>query len=160
MGNNLVESLLGAVVLVVAGLFLVFAYSTTNVRTVGGYEVVAKFERVDGLNTGSDVKLSGIKVGTVFEQKLEPNTYLAIVRMNINSSVKLPVDTVAQVTSDGLLGSNFVALVPGGEDKLITAGGEIKYTQSPVNVVQLLGKFVFGAVDAAQGSKKDEAAPK
>jgi phospholipid/cholesterol/gamma-HCH transport system substrate-binding protein len=113
MGNNLVESLLGAVVLVVAGLFLVFAYSTTNVRTVGGYEVFAKFERVDGLNTGSDVKLSGIKVGTVFEQRLEPNTYLAIVRMNINSSVKLPVDTVAQVTSDGLLGSNFVALVPG-----------------------------------------------
>jgi phospholipid/cholesterol/gamma-HCH transport system substrate-binding protein len=161
MGNNLVESLLGAVVLVVAGLFLVFAYSTTNVRTVGGYEVIAKFERVDGLNTGSDVKLSGIKVGTVFEQKLEPNTYLAIVRMNINSSVKLPIDTVAQVTSDGLLGSNFVALVPGGEDKLIAAGGEIKFTQSPVNVVQLLGKFVFGAVDAAsQGSKKDGAAPK
>lgn len=161
MGNNLVESLLGAVVLVVAGLFLVFAYSTTNVRTVGGYEVIAKFERVDGLNTGSDVKLSGIKVGTVFEQKLEPNTYLAIVRMNINSNVKLPVDTVAQVTSDGLLGSNFVALVPGGEDKLIPAGGEIKFTQSPVNVVQLLGKFVFGAVDAAsQGSKKDGAAPK
>lgn len=161
MGNNLVESLLGAVVLVVAGLFLVFAYSTTNVRTVGGYEVIAKFERVDGLNTGSDVKLSGIKVGTVFEQKLEPNTYLAIVRMNINSNVKLPVDTAAQVTSDGLLGSNFVALVPGGEDKLIPAGGEIKFTQSPVNVVQLLGKFVFGAVDAAsQGSKKDGAAPK
>lgn len=161
MGNNLVESLLGAVVLVVAGLFLVFAYSTTNVRTVGGYEVIAKFERVDGLNTGSDVKLSGIKVGTVFEQKLEPSTYLAIVRMNINSNVKLPVDTVAQVTSDGLLGSNFVALVPGGEDKLIPAGGEIKYTQAPVNVVQLLGKFVFGAVDAAsQGSKKDGAAPK
>ncbi len=146
----------------VAGLFLVFAYSTTSVRTVGGYEVTAKFERVDGLNTGSDVKLSGIKVGTVFEQKLEPSTYLAIVRMNINSAVKLPVDTVAQVTSDGLLGSNFVALVPGGEDKLIPAGGEIKYTQAPVNVVQLLGKFVFGAVDAASqgGPKKDGAAPK
>ena len=158
MGNNLVETLLGAVVLIVAGLFLVFAYSTTNVRTVGGYEVRAKFERVDGLNTGSDVKLSGIKIGTVVEQKLEPETYLAIVRMNINSSVKLPTDTVAQVTSDGLLGSNFVALVPGGDDKLIPAGGEIKFTQAPVNVVQLLGKFVFGAVDAAsQGAPKGEA---
>ena len=77
--------------------------------------------------------------------------------MNINSAVKLPIDTVAQVTSDGLLGSNFVALVPGGDDKLIVAGGEIKYTQAPVNVVQLLGKFVFGAVDAAsQGSPKKD----
>jgi phospholipid/cholesterol/gamma-HCH transport system substrate-binding protein len=161
MGNNLVETLLGAVVLIVAGLFLVFAYSTTNVRTVGGYEVRAKFERVDGLNTGSDVKLSGIKIGTVVEQKLEPETYLAIIRMNINSSVKLPTDTVAQVTSDGLLGSNFVALVPGADEKVIAPGGEIKYTQAPVNVVQLLGKFVFGAVDAAsQGAPKGEAAPK
>jgi phospholipid/cholesterol/gamma-HCH transport system substrate-binding protein len=161
MGNNLVETLLGAVVLIVAGLFLVFAYSTTNVRTVGGYEVRAKFERVDGLNTGSDVKLSGIKVGTIIEQRLEPETYLAIVRMNINSNVKLPADTSASVTSDGLLGSNFVALSPGGDDKMIQPGGEIRHTQGPVNVVQLLGKFVFGAVDAAsQGAPKGEAAPK
>lgn len=161
MGNNLVETLLGAIVLIVAGLFLVFAYSATNVRAFRGYEVVAKFERVDGLATGSDVRLSGIKVGTVFEQKLEPETYLAVVKLSIDSGIKLPVDTVAQVTSDGLLGSNFVALVPGGEDKLIAPGGEIKFTQSPVNVVQLLGKFVFGAVDAAsQSGAKGEAAPK
>jgi len=77
MGRNLIETLMGAVVLVVAGLFLIFAYSTTNVRPVRGYTVTAKFERVDGLNTGSDVRLSGIKVGTVVDQKLEPNTFLA-----------------------------------------------------------------------------------
>jgi phospholipid/cholesterol/gamma-HCH transport system substrate-binding protein len=144
MGRNLVETLLGAVVLVVAGLFVVFAYSTTNVRPVRGYEVIAKFERIDGLTTGSDVKLSGIKVGTIVEQKLEPETYLAVVRMSIESSIKLPTDTVAQVVSEGLLGGNFIALVPGGADKMIPAGGEIKFTQAPVNIVQLLGKFIFG----------------
>ena len=80
MGRNLVETLMGAVVLVVAALFLIYAYSTTNYRAVHGYEVIAKFERVDGLATGADVKLSGIKVGTVIDQKLDPETYLAILR--------------------------------------------------------------------------------
>ena len=152
MGRNLVETLLGAVVLVVAGLFVVFAYSTTNVRPVRGYEVIAKFDRIDGLTTGSDVKLSGIKVGTIVEQKLEPETYLAVVRMSIESSIKLPADTVAQVASEGLLGGNFIALVPGGDDKMIPAGGVIKFTQSPVNLVQLLGKFIFsGAEGKSEG---------
>ena len=84
-----------------------------------GYNIVAKFERVDGLGSGADVRLSGIKVGTVVDQKLEPNTYLAVVTMSIDAQVRLPVDTVAQITSEGLLGSNFVSLVPGAEDKVV-----------------------------------------
>ena len=151
MGRNLIETLMGAVVLVVAGFFLVFAYSTTNVRPVRGYSVIAKFERVDGLNPGSDVRLSGIKVGTVVEQKLEPNTYLAVVTMSIESHVRLPIDTVAQITSEGLLGSNFVSLVPGAEDKVITPGGELRFTQAPVNLVQMLGKFIFNSAESQGG---------
>ena len=158
MGRNLVETLMGAVVLVVAAFFLIFAYSTTNVRAVRGYEVVAKFERVDGVATGSDVKLSGIKVGTLVDQRLDPETYLAVLRMSIDNSVKLPEDTVAQISSEGLLGSNFISLVPGGADKMITPGGEIKYTQAPVNLVQMLGKFIFNAADTQ--TPKDGAAPK
>ena len=168
MGRNLVETLLGAIVLVVAALFLVFAYSSTNIRAVNGYEVIAKFERVDGLATGSDVKLSGIKVGTVVEQKLEPQTYLAVVKISIDGSVKLPTDTVAQVVSEGLLGSNFIALVPGAEEQMIPPDGEIKFTQAPVNIVQLLGKFIFSAGEnqgvvnsgAQGGSSPRPAAPK
>jgi len=163
MGRNLVETLLGAIVLVVAGLFLVFAYSSTNIRAVNGYDVIAKFERVDGLVTGSDVKLSGIKVGTVLEQKLEPQTYLAVVRISIDGSVKLPTDTVAQVVSEGLLGSNFIALVPGAEEQMIPPGGEIKFTQAPVNIVQLLGKFIFSAGEnqgAANSGAQGSSAPR
>ena len=158
MGRNLVETLMGAVVLVVAGYFMVFAYTSTNVRSVRGYEVIAKFERVDGVATGTDVKISGIKVGTLVDQRLDPETFLAVLRLSLDNSVKLPADTVAQISSEGLLGSNFVALVPGGADKLIPPGGEIKYTQAPVNLVQMLGKFIFNAADSQ--TPKGEPAPK
>jgi phospholipid/cholesterol/gamma-HCH transport system substrate-binding protein len=160
MGRNLIETLMGAVVLVVAGLFLVFAYSSTNVRPVRGYDVFAKFERVDGLGVGADVRLSGIKVGTVIDQKLEPNTYLAVVRLSIDSQVKLPTDTVAQITSEGLLGSNFVSLVPGADEKVIPPGGEVRFTQAPVNLVQMLGKFIFNSAEqGGQGGGSGAAAP-
>ena len=149
MSNQLVETLMGAVVLLVAAVFLVFAYSSTNVRPLNGYEVTAKFDRIDGLNPGSDVKISGIKVGTVVSEKLDPETFLAIVTLSVQNGVKLPTDTVAQVSSEGLLGGNFMALVPGSDDKNIQPGGEIKYTQAPVNITQLLGKFIFNAGQAA-----------
>jgi len=149
MGRNLVETLMGAVVLVVAAYFMVFAYTTTNVRSIRGYEVIAKFERVDGVATGTDVKVSGIKVGTLVEQKLDSDTFLAVLKLSIDNSIKLPDDTVAQISSEGLLGANFVSLVPGGSDKMIPPGGEIKYTQAPVNLVQMLGKFIFNAADSA-----------
>lgn len=158
MGRNLIETLMGAVVLVVAGLFLVFAYSSTNVRPVRGYDLIAKFERIDGLAPGADVRVSGIKVGTVVEQRLEPDTFLAVVRMSVDSHVKLPTDTVAQVASEGLLGGNFVALVPGADEKVVQPGGEIRFTQSPVNLVQLIGKFIFNSA-AGQDQKGGQAAP-
>lgn len=151
MGHNLIETMMGALVLLVAGLFLAFAYNSTNMRTTGAYEVVAKFDRVDGLTRGADVKLSGIKIGTVIDQRLDPQRFLAVIRMSIDPAIKLPTDTVAQVTSEGLLGGSFVALVPGGEDKVIAPGGEIKFTQAPVNIVQLLGKFMFSQGDKGAG---------
>jgi len=158
MGRSLIETVMGALVLAVAGLFVVFAYNSTNVRTMNGYDVIAKFDRVDGLARGSDVRLSGIKIGIVVDQRLEPETYRAVVRMNLDSSIKLPADTVAQVVSESLLGGNFVALVPGGDDKIIPPGGEIKYTQPPVNIVQLLGKFIFSPGEK-QGDKGPAGAP-
>jgi phospholipid/cholesterol/gamma-HCH transport system substrate-binding protein len=159
MGRNLIETLMGAVVLVVAGFFLWFAYSSTNVRPVRGYNVVAKFERVDGLGIGADVRLSGIKVGTVVDQKLEPNTYLAVVTLSLDATVRLPTDTVAQITSEGLLGSNFVSLVPGAEEKVIAPGGEVRFTQAPVNLVQMLGKFIFNSAESQSGQGGGGAQP-
>lgn len=152
MNRNPVEVIIGAVVLVVAALVLVFAYTSASLRPVKGYEVHAKFDRIDGLQVGTDVRISGIKVGTVSSLTLEPNSFLAVARMSISNTVKLPRDTVAQISSEGLLGGKFMALVPGGETDLIKPGGEISYTQSPVNLEDLIGQLIF-----SQGGGKDGA---
>ncbi len=144
MRRNLIATILGGVVLAVAALFLVFAYSNASLRTVQGYQVFAKFDRVDGLKEGSDVRLSGIKVGTVISQKIDPQSYLAVVRMNIIPSVKLPTDTAAEIVSDGLLGSKYMALVPGAADTMIEPDGEIQFTEPPLNIETLVGRFIFG----------------
>jgi phospholipid/cholesterol/gamma-HCH transport system substrate-binding protein len=155
VSGNLVETLIGAVVLVVAGLFLVFAYSAANVRsTMGGYELSAKFDRVDGLNVGGDVRLSGIKVGSIVAQDLDPATYQARVRINVDGKVKLPDDSSAKIASEGLLGGNYLAIEPGGSETMLKHGGEIKFTQGSVNLLDLIGQAMFGA---ATGNKEKPA---
>src|SRR5689334_14584362 len=151
MQRSVVETIIGAVVLAVAGLFLYFTYSSGYQR-VEGYEVMAKFNRVDGLSLGSDVRLSGITVGKVVKEQIDPATYLAIIHLNIDGKIKLPVDTAAKITADGLLGSNYVALEPGGDDKMIADGGEITATQDPVNIVDLVGRFIFGGPGTGKSS--------
>ena len=145
MSGNVVEVLIGALVLVVAAVFVVFAVSTTDVGSVQGYELTAKFDRIDGLNVGADVRIAGIKIGTVVDQDLDPVTFLAVVHMSIADAVRLPVDTSAGVVSDGLLGGKFMSLSPGAEDDVLGPGGEIKFTQASINIEQLLGKFIFSA---------------
>ncbi|MCH7931212.1 MAG: outer membrane lipid asymmetry maintenance protein MlaD [Proteobacteria bacterium] len=145
MGRNLVETLIGAAVLVVAVVFIAYAYNRSNVATVEGYEVFARFSSVEGLKVGDDVRISGIKVGSIIDQSLDPGFFQAVVRMSIEPSVELPEDTTAAVTSEGLLGGKFLALDPGGADELIPPGGEIKITQSSINIEGLIGKFIYGA---------------
>lgn len=83
MGGNIVETVIGAVVIAFATIFLVFAYQTADIGAAdGGVELIAKFDRIDGLQIGSDVRISGIKVGTVIEQEIDPESYLAIVTMS------------------------------------------------------------------------------
>ncbi|MSP47887.1 MAG: outer membrane lipid asymmetry maintenance protein MlaD [Alphaproteobacteria bacterium] len=153
-GRNMIETVMGAVVLVVAAMFLVFAYNLSGLKAVSGYEVVARFDRVDGITAGTDVRLSGIKIGTVIDQRLDTERYLAVVRMSIDPKVKLPSDTVAEVASEGLLGGRYVALIPGGEQETIKPGGEILFTQSPVDLVQMLGKFMFSGADQSKDAAK------
>jgi phospholipid/cholesterol/gamma-HCH transport system substrate-binding protein len=153
MKRNAVETVLGAVVLVVAALFLFFAYSTNTVRAVSGYRVLARFDRVGSLHVGADVKISGIKIGTVLSETLDPKSFLAVVDMTIAPDVALPVDTVATITSSGLLGDDYVALEPGNEDQTIKPGGVIAHTQAPMDISSLIGQYIFSQGGAA-GAKK------
>lgn len=154
MRGNLVETLMGAVVLVVALTFLVFVYTRADIGTVRGYELVAKFDRIDGLTIGTDVLVSGIKVGTVVDQRLDPETYLAVVRVSVDSSLKLPEDSSAEIGSNGLLGDKFLVLVPGGSEEMLGPGDEIMFTQGSVDTVNLVGQAIFSQ---ASGGEKPAA---
>ena len=143
MTGNVIETVMGAVVLVVAALFLFFAYTTSQVRAVQGYEVSAQFERVGALRNGGDVRIAGVKVGSVVAETLDPKTFLATVRMSIDPIYKLPEDTVAEIVSNGLLGEQYMQLVPGGAEQMLPPGGQIKYTQSPVSLESLIGQMIF-----------------
>ena len=142
--NNTVETLIGAIVVAVAAGFLFFAYTSTGSGSVAGYDVVAKFSSADGLSPGTDVRLHGIKVGTVSNLSLDPRTYYAVVHFNISNDVKIPDDSSVKITSSGFLGSNYVAIQPGGSTKMIASGGELTNTQGAVDVMGLIGRAVTG----------------
>jgi len=143
MKRNPLETLLGAVVLVVAAMFLVFAYSIADLRAVTGYDIKASFLKVGGLERGSDVRISGINVGTVISQTLNPETFQAQVNMSIDVGVTLPTDTEATIVSDGLLGGKYVNLVPGQNKDRIPAGGSIAKTRDYQSLEDLVGEIIF-----------------
>lgn len=143
MSRNLLEIVMGTLVLVVAGLFVTFAYSVAQLHEVSGYDVTARFNHADGIKTGGDIRISGIKVGVVKSTTLDPNTFQAVVVLDIDKAIKLPEDTVAKVTSPGLLGENYIQLEPGSADQVIAPGGQITMTQSAVSLEALFGQVAF-----------------
>ena len=116
--------------------------------------------RVAGIRDGSDVRIAGVKVGSILSETLDPKTFLATVRMSIDSAYKLPDDTVAEIISAGLLGDRFMALVPGGSEQIIPPGGRIKFTQSPVSLENLIGQMIFSQPGAQKKPGEGEAPPK
>jgi phospholipid/cholesterol/gamma-HCH transport system substrate-binding protein len=153
MSRNAVETVMGALVLVVAALFLFFAYTTSQVSAVHGYEVMAKFSNAGGLKNGGDVRISGIKVGSITNETLDPKTFQAIVQMSIDPAIKLSTDSVAQITSSGLLGDNFISIEPGNEDDLIPAGGTITHTQAQMSLENLIGQVIYNQAQGTGGAK-------
>jgi phospholipid/cholesterol/gamma-HCH transport system substrate-binding protein len=145
MQNSAVETLIGAVVIAVAVAFFAFAYTSTGAGPLsGGYEVVAKFSRADGVNVGTDVRMSGIKVGTVSRMALDPQSYSAVLTLAVDGSVKLPDDSSIRITSDGLLGNQYLSIEPGGSQTPVVPGGEIENTQGSIDLLGLLSKAMFG----------------
>jgi phospholipid/cholesterol/gamma-HCH transport system substrate-binding protein len=151
MGGNLVETLIGAVVLAVAGVFLVFAYNRADIGSVDGYELTAKFQKIDGIRVGSDVLMSGIKVGAVTGQQLDPQNYLAVVRFTVREDIEVPEDSALKVASSGLLGDKYLALEPGGADAKLRPGGEVQFTQGSVDLMDLIGKAIYSTGSGAGG---------
>jgi phospholipid/cholesterol/gamma-HCH transport system substrate-binding protein len=149
------ETLLGALVAVVAVGFFAFAAAQAGQTSGGrGYELTARFQRVDGIAVGSDVRVSGVKVGVVRAVALDTDTYLARLTLSIDTGVQVLDESTARIATDGLLGGAYVAIEPAGMDAL-AAGGEIPNTQGSVDLLTLFASFAQG-----QGqSQNEEPAP-
>jgi len=158
MSGNLVETLIGAVVLVVAGFFLAFAYTASGSRgSVSGYELTANFNRADGLTVGGDVRMSGIKIGTITNQSLDPKTFNAVIKFTIDGRYQLPDDSAAKIASESLLGGNYLSIEPGGSDKLLKPGESLRYTQGSVSLLDLIGQAIFSATTGGGNGDKAKA---
>jgi phospholipid/cholesterol/gamma-HCH transport system substrate-binding protein len=153
MRRNLIETVMGAVVLIVAAFFLVFAWSQADLGTVKGYAVKAAFQSVGGLANGADVQINGIKVGTVLDQTIDPTSFNAEVRMSISPDIKLPEDSSATIDSSGLLGDKFVRLIPGRSGKTLPTDGTgvVKNTKTYKSLEQMVGEIIFLATDSGGG---------
>lgn len=152
--RNASELWAGAVVLIVAAGFLGYAIAHTGRSSVSGYRLHASFDRIDGVSVGSDVRLAGISVGRVTEARINPHNFQAELTFVVQDPIKLPKDTSAEITSDGLLGGKVLSLVPGGDSALLPDDGVVTITQSAVSLEELLGKFIFNVGDLASNVQK------
>ncbi len=145
MAGSAAETVIGAVVLVAAGTFLVYAANTADVTTREGYDLLAKFNRAEGVSQGGDVRIAGVKVGTIRAMELDARTYQAVLTLSIREGIELPEDSDAKITSASLLGDSFIALTPGASEYMLEPGDEIQFTQGSVSLIDLATRAVAGS---------------
>ena len=144
MNNSTVETLIGAAVVAIAAGFFLFAYNTSGEgRTAGGYTLTAEFDNAEGINVGTDIRMAGVKVGTVTGFSLNTENFMAKVALQLDPQLKLTDDATAKVTSEGLLGSKFISLEQGGSETLLADGEPISNTQGAVDIWSLISQAMF-----------------
>ena len=143
MKINFLDAFLGFTVLLITGLFIFYVYITLDTKLFksDGFSLHARFENIDGIVTGSKVKLSGVNIGTVKSISLEPESYYAFITMNFDKKFSFPDDTEASVQLEGLLGGSYISILPGGSDVMLLNGQEILYTQGATSLLNLMLKF-------------------
>lgn len=147
MNKKPIETIMGLVVLVVAVFFLLFAYRVSDLQVVKGYELNAKFLKVGGLNIGSDVRINGIKVGTVVNQKLDNTDYLVDVILSISPEIKLPIDSEVAIVGDGLVGDKFIKIVPGKSKEYLKEGDTFANAKDFKTLEDMVGEIIFMVTD-------------
>lgn len=148
--RNPIEVLTGILVLIVAVGFLGYAIANSGAEpSGGGYPLYANFSSIAGLNVGSDVRVAGVKVGSVQAESIDPKTYLAHVKLDVRNGVELPKDSGISVSSESLLGGIYLSVSPGGAEEMLKPGDSFTATQGAVSLQDLLGKFIFSASSMA-----------
>jgi len=152
MRRDLVETLVGTIVVlaIVAGVAIGFASS--GVSSVEGYSVKAEFDDTSGVNVGTEVRLAGVKVGTVTDKELAENGRMAILTLSIGAAAVVPADSKIRILPEGLLGGSYIAIEPGGALENMQDGAAVAFdrTQGAINVIDLLGRLVVQAAGNSQ----------
>ncbi|MDR0406724.1 MAG: outer membrane lipid asymmetry maintenance protein MlaD [Holosporales bacterium] len=143
--DRFLETFVGLLVLVVAGGFFHFAYTYSAREASSGYILSASFDQIGGINLGSDVKIGGVKIGTVSKITLAPETYLVAVEMQIDRKIQIPRDTTAAIVSEGLIGGKFISFTPGGDDVMLKDREALVHTQGAINIEAFIGKMMFSS---------------
>jgi phospholipid/cholesterol/gamma-HCH transport system substrate-binding protein len=153
--NSSAEVLIGALVVLVAialGAYLYFHRSAAG----AGYDIQARLAKVDGLGVGTDVRISGVKVGNISSLSLDTNNFLVLVHMTIHDDVKIPVDSSLTVDSSGILGSQYISINPGGDEKNLASGGMIDNAQGSIDMNGLIGRFLGGSSSSPPPAPKPQ----
>ncbi len=152
--RGVAELLAGALVLAVTVGFVAYAAVNTGRGATGGTGLTAKFENIGTLTAGSDVRIGGVKVGSVTGTTIDAATFQAIVAFSVQSAIKLPTDSSATIATGGLLGGAYLSISPGGADATLRDGQLITITQSATNLEDLLGKFIFNVGNLADATQR------
>ena len=146
MAENTTEVLVGGVVLAAAIGFAVYGAQVAGLGSTSGdtYPLTASFRSLEGVSVGTDVRLAGVKIGTVTDVELNPETFRADTVVSLRAATQVPDDSAIIISSEGLLGGNFVEIMPGGSPFNFEPGDEITDTQGAVSLISLLLKFVSG----------------
>lgn len=159
LGSRERETLVGGLVLIVGLTVLGVSYAANSRAKIDGYDVVARFNRADGINVGSDLRLSGVSIGKVVDQKLD-DRFRAVLTLRVQPGVAIPDDSSALIQTDGLLGAKFIAIEPGGDDAVLKPGQMFQSSQDSVNVMDLLEQIIAqGESRRAKQQTQNEAAP-
>lgn len=142
---NYFEVIIGTIVLFCALIFLYSSTKSAKISAPSGYKLQAKFDNASGIEAGSDVTISGVKVGTVNNYRLDPQSYRAVIEFSVQEEIKLPIDSSVKITSSGLLGSKYLEISPGSDEEFLINNSEILFTQSSISLEELLGKFLFSS---------------
>lgn len=155
MKNNTLETLIGFLVLIVAGLFLFIAYKVSNnMQTISsGLKISGEFSNIDGINIGSDVKVAGVKVGSVLDVKIDSESYNSILVLKISKDLSIPTDSLFKISTSGLIGSKFVNIKIGANDEFFKNGDVIEFTESAMDLEDLIGRFLFNSGDKDEKNK-------
>jgi phospholipid/cholesterol/gamma-HCH transport system substrate-binding protein len=158
MKQNIIETIIGFVILTIAGWFLVYAYNTNRMNADSdGYILTARFQNAEGIVIGSDIMTAGIKIGEVEDMTLDRDTFFAVMKLKIHKGIQIPKDSQAAVVSSGFLGGKFVAIAPGASDIDLKDKDTITFTQSSVNIESLIGKFMYSYGNNSNSTSENSA---